>query len=145
MAREYAREEESKLCLILDTLIPEPAPTGCTGQFEKAVSLAASLAGHFCEEGAEVEFLSGLEYIPRGMGMDHLYRILKSLAVVECRVVSEREAVDLRGELSGLVEPVLLEEILSHKVFKVILTPRPKGSFPAAIWRSSHVVYFDEL
>jgi len=145
MAREYAREEESKFCLILDTLIHRPATPGYADDFEKAVSLAASLAAHFSQEGAELEFLTPYEYVPRGLGIGHLYRILRSLAVVDCQVATDGISADLRGELSGIIEPHTLQEILSEKVFKIIITSKPKGSFPATIWRSSHVIYFDEL
>ena len=83
MTREYAREEESEFCLILDTRIhgsradPQEA-------FEEAVSLTASLASHFVREGAEFEYVTPHEHVPRSTGIDHLYRILRSLAVVRC-------------------------------------------------------------
>ncbi len=146
MAREYAREEESKFCLILDTYLDASA-LGEAGaeRFEKAVSLAASLAGNFSEEGAELEFLTPREYIPRGAGTGHLYRILRSLAVVAREAAPPGAAADLHRELSGILSGTQLQEILSEKVFKIIITSRPRGSFPSAIWRSSHVVYFGEL
>ncbi len=145
MAREYAREEESKFCLILDTLIATPPAPEYLEQFEKAVSLAASLAAHFTEEGAELEFLTPYEHVPRGLGIPQLYRILRSLAVVGCEVASSETSPDLRGELSGIVESHHLQQILSDKIFKIILSSKPRGSFSSTIWRSSHVVYFDEL
>ncbi len=143
MAREYAREEESKFCLILDTLIHPGAGPDYRDQFERAVKLAASLAAHFSEEGAELEFLTPAEYLPRGIGTAHLYRILRSLAVVTC--VPADTSVDLREELSGILEKQALREILSDKVFKIIITSKPRGSFPGAVWRSSHVIYYNEL
>jgi uncharacterized protein (DUF58 family) len=145
MAREFAREEESKFCLILDTLVDGSAAADCAQRFEKAVSLAASLAGHFCGEGAEVEFLTDRQYIPRAAGSDQLYRILGSLAIVECRTAPDTVSSDLRGALSGIIEPAQLQDVLSEKVFKIIITSKPKGSFPSTIWHSSHVVYFSEL
>lgn len=145
MAREYAREEESKFCLILDTLIHPPPRKSYLEEFEKAVSLAASLASHFADEGAELEFLTPDEYVPRGMGEAQLYRILRSLAVVNCELAPEGSSSDLRGELAGMVEAHELEQILSDKIFKIIITSKPRGSFPSTIWRSSHVIYFDEL
>ena len=145
MAREYAREEESKFCLILDTSIYPTPHTQSGEEFEKAVSLAASLATHFSEEGAELEFLTPGEYIPRGTGADHLYRILRSLAMVSCDLPLQKDSYDLRRDLSGILDAQALQQILSEKVFKIILTSKPRGSFPSTIWRSSHVVYFDEL
>jgi uncharacterized protein (DUF58 family) len=144
MAREYSREEESKFCLILDTFV-EASAAATAEQFEKAVSLAASLAGNFSEEGAELEFLTPGEYIPRGTGTDHLYRILRSLAVIALQPAPEGSSADLRGEFSGIMGAAELQQVLSDKVFKIIITSRPRGSFPSAVWRSSHVVYFSEL
>jgi uncharacterized protein (DUF58 family) len=146
MARQYAREEESKFCLILDTQIhPCTKPENATAGFERAVSLAASLAGHFCEEGAELEFVTPGEHIKRGMGIDHLYSILRCLAVIQCEPDPHGAAADLRAELSHILEPPQLREILSEKVFKVIITSKPHGSFSSSVWRSSHVIYFSEL
>ncbi len=147
MAREFAREEENQFCLILDTRLRPPAGASGQNQFEKAVSLAASIAAHFLKEGAEMEFLTPHEHIPLGSGMDHLYRILKSLAVVDYDVnpvpgfLDSRSPDSFTGEM-GLKQ---LREILSGKVFKIIITSKSRGSFPSALWRSSHVVFFDEL
>ena len=100
------------------------------------------------------------------MGLAHLYRILAALAVVECSVLGEDRGdrpvaadtaaggarvptadagSDFRRELAGVLDGSRLSEILSEKVFKVILTSRPRGTFPSAIWRSSHVIYLEEL
>jgi len=35
--------------------------------------------------------------------------------------------------------------MFSDKVYKIVITSKPRGSFPSAVWRSSHVVFFDEL
>ncbi len=145
MAREYAREEESKICIILDTSIHSPAQAGRAAQFERAVSLAASLAAHFCGQGAELEFLTPGEYVPRGNGVAHLYRVLRSLALVTCTPAVADARTDLSAELSGAVEKPVLQEILSDKVFKIIITSRPRNSLTSAIRRSSHVIHFDEL
>lgn len=142
MAREYARDEESKFCLILDTRVPDPAPAGAGETFEKAVSLAASLAAHFLEGGAGIEFLTQEEYVPRGTGIDHLYRILRRLATVQPRPMTLAARESLWNWDAG---DAPLQQVLSDKVFKIIITSHPRGSFPPAIWRSSHVIFFDEL
>jgi uncharacterized protein (DUF58 family) len=147
MAREYAREEESKLCLILDTQIDSRATAGCEASFEKAVSLAASIAAHFLDEGAGMEFLTPNEYVPRGTGGDHLYRILRSLAVVQC----ERRSIPAPADywspngFPGAHDLPAVRYILSDKVYKIIISSKPRGSFPSVIWRSAHVVFFNEL
>lgn len=145
MAREFSREEESRFCLILDTSLHPSAGKDGSVTFEKAVSLSASLAAHFCSEGAELEYISSQEHVPKGVGTDHLFRILKSLSVVECRPAPANSNMDLADDLAQSAHSMSLEEIFSSKIFKIIITSRPRGSFPATVWRSSHVVYFDEL
>ena len=144
MAREYAREEESSVCILLDTILHRAAPPDSAQQFEKAVSLAASLAVHFSDEGAEIELLTPREYVPPGLGIHHLYRMLRCLAVVGCEPARDASS-DLRLEQAGILTPQEQQHVLSDKVFKIVITSKPKGSFPSAIWRSSHVVFFDEL
>lgn len=144
LAREFARDEESEFCLVLDSFVYSDGPRPIEG-FEKAVSLAASLAAHFVKEGAEFEYLSPEEYVPRRTGTDHLYRILRSLAVAECGSVPIEPGTDLHEQFSQCVDKDQLQQILSEKVFKIILTSRPRGTLPAPIWHSSYVIYFDEL
>ena len=144
MAREFAREEESEFCLILDTILHTTAGGGPEA-FEKAVSLAASLAAHFVREGADFEYLTPREHIPRGTGADHLYRILRSLAVVEGESARTGTAPGLETELADSLEKQELMRILSEKVFKIVLTSRPPGTLPASVWRSSYVIRFADL
>jgi uncharacterized protein (DUF58 family) len=146
MAREHARDEESKFCLILDTRIAEKSRPESGEKFEKAVSLAASIAAHFLEQGAGMEFLTPNEYVPRGTGIDHLYRILRSLAVVryDSTPADGSQLWNMSGfSVSAEIPPV--REILSDKVFKIVITSQPRGGFTSAFWRSSHVIFFDEL
>lgn len=147
MAREYAREEEIKLCLILDTRIVRLQDEGSGPVFEKAVSLAAGIAAHFLREGAGIEFLTPREYVPRGTGIDHLYRILRRLAVVQAEGLRSEPAADAwdSAAFGGIREGRAPGQILSDKVFKIILSSRTRGSFPSAVWRSSHVIFFDQL
>jgi uncharacterized protein (DUF58 family) len=145
MAREFAREEENRFCLILDTFIFSPATPDYPEQFEKAVTFAASLAAHFSREGAELEFLSPQVHQPRGTGLQQLYRILRSLALAECQPAQADEHGDLFADLCKSADRESLRAIVSEKTFKIIITSRPRGSMPSTIWRSSHLVYFDEL
>ena len=147
MAREYAREEESKFCMSLDTRMEARTGTGSKDNFEKAVSLAAGIAAHFLREGAGMEFLTPHEHVPRGMGINHLYRILRALAVVNLEMSPSAAPSDdwHPDNFPGVRDRQAIRQILSEKVFKIILTSKPRGSFPSGIWRSSHVVFFDEL
>ena len=141
MAREFARDEENAFCLLLDTIVGENEIEG----FEKAVSLTASLAVHFAGEGAEFEFLTPRERISRGVGAAHLDQVLRALALVQFESISTPASIDLREQLCETLQPRQLQAVLSGKIFKIIITSRPRGSFPSTIWRSSHVIYFDEL
>ncbi len=159
LAREYAQEEESEFCLILDTVMRPPRQDDFD-LFEKAVSLAASMAAHFANEAADFEFITPGEYIPRGTGTDHLYRILRSLAIVRpiaatppdqklpgetAQPISVDDGADLQEEFSGALSKEQSVQVWSEKVFKIILTSRRRGTLPASIWHSSYVIYFDEL
>jgi uncharacterized protein (DUF58 family) len=145
MSREFALDEESKFCLILDTRIHGTASEH-EENFEKAVSLAASIASHFLEEGAGMEFLTPELYLARGAGRVQLYRILRLLAVVQCKEALSSDPGSL-WEMKSFEgsDAQTLQQILSDKIFKIIITSQPRGIFPAIIWRSSHVIYFDEL
>jgi uncharacterized protein (DUF58 family) len=145
MAREFARDEENNFCLLLDTRLERGAAERAIGQFERAVSLAASLARHFAEEGAEFELLTPRTRIPRGIGSAHLARVLRALAIVRHETAEDDAPHDLRTELAGVLEPRELQDVLSDKLFKIIITSKPRGSVADAAWRSSHVIYFDEL
>jgi uncharacterized protein (DUF58 family) len=147
MAREFAQEEESKLCLILDTHLHLSAAHDNDERFERAVSITAGIAAHFIEEGAGLELLTPQDYVSRGVGLEQLYRILRSLAIVRAESADSLNIWDIRHfqDLPEKTEPPDLPRIFSDKIFKIILTSHSRGSFPSGIWRSSHVMFFDEL
>ena len=146
MAREYARDEDSRFCLILDTRTREPgAPAGDEG-FENAVSMAAGIATHFIGEGAAIAFLAPRAYLPPGGDARHLDRILRALAVItpEAAPPPDTPLWEPRAfcAAAGLPE---LRELFSDKNYKIILTPRPREAIPASLRRSAHVIPFEEL
>jgi len=147
MAREFAREEENRICLILDTQTHEQRGGNYREEFEKAVSLTASIAEHFIGLEAGIEFLTPYFYIPLGSDRHHLYRILRFLATVEYTTVApETDFTDWQsGNLPGIGNGNALKQILSDKVFKIILTSRNREAFPSYIRRSSHIIFFSEL
>jgi uncharacterized protein (DUF58 family) len=126
--REFSREDERKLCIVFDNppvgAISEPA-------YERAVNLAASLAWHFSEKDAEVSFV-----LPgHGRGAD-LHEFLARMAVIEPQSGSPagptpREDVLRQVNLGGSGE------------YNIILTSRPRGSLPTALWNSSYVIFLD--
>jgi len=109
MVREHMREDEWRLTIVFDTAAPpdsapipmdqagpdgtgdeadvdtRAADQGVDARFERAIVMAASLANHFILERADVELItpSAEPDVPPGSGYDHLYRILRSLAVLQ--------------------------------------------------------------
>ncbi|MBN2318542.1 MAG: DUF58 domain-containing protein [Acidobacteria bacterium] len=149
MAREFAREEECKFCLILDTKTDRQAEGGYWEEFEKAVSLTASIAAHFIDRGAEIELLTPHSHIPRGTGRDHLYRILRFLATVEYSRSVPESKMDMSPwyiqSFPGIQDSRALKQIFSDKVFKIILASDERDAFPPSVRRSSHRIHFSEL
>src|SRR5580692_4333182 len=73
--REFAREDERKLCIVFDN--PEKGQVS-EAAYEKAVDLAASLAWHFSEQDAELSFIA-----PEHPRTEDLHEFLAWLAVIE--------------------------------------------------------------
>jgi uncharacterized protein (DUF58 family) len=118
--REFTREDERKLRLVFDN-----CPSGVISEkrYESAVSLAASLAWHFsAEEDTDISFASQ-EY----RGGPDLYQFLAFLALVEPG--SARSAI---------------EDLRPTDDYNVILTTRPRGTLPTALWECSYVVFLQE-
>jgi len=132
--REFSREDERKLCIVFDNpaagVISEPA-------YERAVNLAASLAWHFSMQDAEVSFV-----VPgHGRGVD-LHEFLARLAVIEPQQDQAKP-----GLQTGLPQHSLREDVLraidlgSTGEYNIVLTARPRGSLPTALWNCSYFVF----
>lgn len=141
IVRETVREEDFRLSVFFDPRRPGAAgDAGFADRFERAVEMAASLARHFIREGADVELVTPSARITPGAGPGHLYRILGELAVVEPSGPGDEPPAGVSwGLLDAL--PGLSDE---HR-FKVLFTSAPKGTIPAAVWRTAHVIYVDDL
>ncbi len=128
--REFSREDERKLCIVFDN----PAAGAISGQaYERAVNLAASLAWHFSEQNAEVSFVvSG-----HGRGAD-LHEFLAHLAVIE----PQNNPQAGPEPQAGLPRDVLRElDLGSTAEYNIVLTARPRGSLPTALWNCSYFVF----
>jgi len=127
--REFAREDERKLCITFDNpqsgLISEVA-------YEKAVDLAASLAWHFSTQEAEASFL-----IPGRPRTRDLHEFLAWLAVVQPGVGKQSEASDQDDPLRELGQGGLDE-------YNIVVTARARGTVPTALWNSSYFVFVGE-
>ena len=115
--REFTREDERRLRLVFDN--PEPGRVSSPA-YERAVSLAASLACHFNGENVDLSFA--------GSGYDgglHLEDFLRYLATIQ----PDRKDV------------TFLDALPVWQDYNVILTSRKPGSLPSALWFSSYVIY----
>jgi uncharacterized protein (DUF58 family) len=115
--REFTREDERRLRLVFDN--PEPGHIAAPA-YERAVSMAASLACHFNTENIDLSY-AGSCY----EGGLRLADFLHYLATVQ------PESRD----------PQFLDALPVSLDYNVILTSRKPGSLPSALWHSSYVIY----
>jgi uncharacterized protein (DUF58 family) len=114
--REFSREDERKLRIVFDNpgngAVSEKA-------YEDAVALAASLSWHFAGENTEISFIS------QGYsGEPDIYRFLAHLAVAQPQAL-----------------PSVVEGLQPSDDYNIILTTRPRGSLPTALWACSYFVF----
>ena len=115
--REFTREDERKLRIIFDNPVP-----GKVGDvvYENAVAMAASLAWYFTQEDAETSFLT------QGFNGAELYGFLAHLAVIQPNTA-----------------PSVLDELRVSDDYNVILTTRPHGTIPTALWSCSYFIFVE--
>jgi uncharacterized protein (DUF58 family) len=114
--REFSREDERKLRIVFDNpaqgVVSEKA-------YEDAIALAASLSWHFAGENTQVSFVS------QGYsGGPDLYRFLAHLAVAQPQPL-----------------PSVVEGLQPSDDYNIILTTRPRGGIPTALWACSYFVF----
>jgi uncharacterized protein (DUF58 family) len=117
--REFSREDERKLRLIFDN----PAPGVLAPEaYERAVALAASLAWHFSNEDADVNFVTqGYESDP------DIYEFLAHLALIEPKA-----------------EESVLEKLPVSGHYNIVLTTRRRGTIPTGLWNTSYLIFLTD-
>jgi hypothetical protein len=114
--REFTREDERKLRIVFDN----PAPgIVSTVAYERAVSLAASLAWHFAGADTQLSFAA-----PAYSGSSVVYDFLQYLAVVMPDSA-----------------PSVLERLAVTDDYNIVITARPHGSLPTSLWSSSYFLF----
>lgn len=114
--REFSREDERKLRIVFDN--PASDVVSKTA-YEDAVALTASLSWHFAGENTEMSFVAqGYE------GGPDVYQFLAYLAVVEARTA-----------------PSAIDRLQPSEDYNIIVTARPKGSIPTALWACSYFLF----
>jgi uncharacterized protein (DUF58 family) len=141
MVREFAREDERRVMLVLDPFIGPPR--GGSGseelamaehleRFERGVSLAASIAWHFNEIGAVIQFRTDQFVTRMAPAGEIIYDALRSLARIE-------------PETSAAGGEFLNELSNEREIFKIILTSRAQRTIPTPLWSSSYILFMDSL
>lgn len=155
--REFAREDERKLCIAFDN--PEPAQIS-EQAYERAVDLAASLAWHFSTQEAELSFV-----VPGRPRTRDLHEFLGWLAVIEPGTAEENSSPqEKKPQEKKLLEKKLQEKKKEQKkeksavppadklfemnlgssdAYNIVITARRRGSLPTPLWNSSYFVFLD--
>jgi uncharacterized protein (DUF58 family) len=159
--REFAREDERRVIIALDSFcggsaVGDHGTPGDDGvfreQFERAVSLAASIAWHFSEIEAVAQLRTPRAATAMASAHEMIYPALRELAIIqpepwdrEPAVVNRSSAEWQSAEPHGDATEFLESLSADPDLFKIILTGRSRASIPADLWASSHVIFFDSL
>ena len=151
--REFAREDERRVMLVLDPFIGPPPRTArgekselhlgepsaadrvCleyNKRFERAVSMAACIAWHFHEIRSVIQFRTDRFITPIAPAGEIIYDTLRTLALIE-------------PETSATGGAFLDDLVNDREIFKIIITARPQRSIPTALWSSSYFLFIDRL
>jgi uncharacterized protein (DUF58 family) len=134
--REFAREDERKLCIAFDN--PQPGLIS-ERAYEKAVDLTASLAWHFSTQEAELSFV-----VPGRPRTCDLHEFLAWLAVIEPATGQpDSSAPESRREENGAYPTDSLHEMNlgSSDAYNIVITARPRGSLPTPLWNCSYFIF----
>jgi uncharacterized protein (DUF58 family) len=139
MVREFAREDERRVMLVLDPFIGPPrAQLGALAEaehserFERAVSMAACIAWHFHEIDSVLQFRTNSFSTPMAPASEIIYDTLRELALIQ---------PDISATGGAFLDALAAET----EVFKIIITSRPQQSIPTALWSSSYFVFINSL
>jgi uncharacterized protein (DUF58 family) len=139
MVREFAREDERRVMLVLDPFVGPPraelgqlAEAEHAERFERAVSLAASIAWHFHEVNSVIQFRTDQFESPMAPASEIIYDALRALARIEPN--TSTVGGDFLDDLAAQSE-----------IFKIILTCRAQKTIPTALWSSSYIFFIDQL
>jgi uncharacterized protein (DUF58 family) len=137
--REFAREDERRVMLVLDPFIGLPrrdlgdlAAAEHTERFERAVSMAACIAWHFHEIRSVIQFRTDRYITPIAPAGEIIYDTLRTLALLE-------------PETSATGGAFLDELVNDREIFKIIITARPQRTISSALWSSSYFLFIDQL
>jgi uncharacterized protein (DUF58 family) len=139
MVREFAREDECRILLVLDphlaldeSLNPQSAKSSTNERFERAVTVCASLAWHFYELNFLLQFRTAGFETWLAPADEIIFSVLRHLAIAEPLPPDPTQA--LMADLAA-----------SPELFKIIVTSQTRGSIPASVWSSSYILFLEDL
>ncbi|MGD1212215.1 MAG: DUF58 domain-containing protein [Candidatus Acidiferrales bacterium] len=139
MVREFAREDERRVMLVLDPFLGPPradlgelAAAEHTERFERAVSMAACIAWHFHEIRSVIQFRTDRFATPIAPAGEIIYDALRELALIQ-------------PDASATGGAFLDDLANDREIFKIIITARPQRTIPTALWSSSYFLFIDRL
>ena len=139
MVREFAREDERRVMLVLDPFVGPPrdelgglAAAEHAERFERAISMAACIAWHFNEINSVMQFRTNRLSTAMVPASGIIYETLRELALLE-------PDTSARGG-------AFLDDLASeHEIFKIILTSRAQKTIPTSLWSSSYFIFIDRI
>jgi uncharacterized protein (DUF58 family) len=136
MVREFTREEDARVLLVLDPHISTPAagaaPQNAADRFERAVTLCAGVAWHFFERNALLQFRSAGMETALAPAEENIFAVLHHLALAQPLPPDPQHAL-------------LTKLAASPELFKIIVTSQPHGSIPVSLWHTSYVIFLEDL
>ncbi len=137
MVREFTREEDSRVLLVLDPHSPaEENPAKSKGSaanehFERGVTICGNLAWHFYQGNSMLQFRSVGFNTPLAPAEENIFKILRHLAVAQPLPFDPKQK--FMEDLGALSE-----------IFKIIVTRQPRGTIPYSVWSSSYLVFLED-
>lgn len=138
MVREFTREDDCRVLLVLDPHLPEEEfsrmkreSLSINEHFERTVTICASLAWHFYEKNSLLQFRTASVETLLSPADELIFAILKHLALAQPLPPDPDQK--LMADLAALPD-----------LFKIIVTCKPRGSIPASVWSSSYVIFLED-
>jgi uncharacterized protein (DUF58 family) len=138
MVREFTREEDSRVLLVLDphstaaeTSTAKSQSPAALNRFERAVTISANLAWHFYQGDSMLQFRSAGIDEPLARAEELIFKILRHLALA--RPLPYDPDQKLLNELAA-----------SPDIFKIVVTSQSRDSIPYSVWSSSYIVFLEE-
>ena len=98
--------------------------------------MAASIAWHFHEIHAVMQFRTNSFATSMGPASEIIYDTLRELAVIQPET----------GHSNVAAGNAFLDELASEReIFKIILTARPQRTISTDLWSSSYFLFIDKL